>query len=256
MTDHHQNRRSVADVPLGTPLYKEVKRQITDSLRSGEWKPGEAIPAEKVLAQRFSVSVGTLRKAVDELTAENILIRHQGRGTFVPSHGRSRHYFFSFFHIVRQDGMQEFPSVQLVEFARRAADADTAAALGIAVGAKLITFTNRLSLQGEPIILDQISVPATLFPGLTERMLRDRTSTVYQFYQERFGISVVHADDRLRAASASDAQAQLLGVPEGSPLLLVVRIASSFRGQPVELRHSYVNTARHEYSVDLTERAD
>jgi GntR family transcriptional regulator len=68
---------------IGTTLYKEVKRQMLHALAAGEWNPGEAIPAEKRLCERFAVSIGTLRKAIDDLVAESILIRHQGRGTFV-----------------------------------------------------------------------------------------------------------------------------------------------------------------------------
>lgn len=238
------------EMSLGTHLYKEVKHKITESLRTGEWKPGDVIPSEKKLSERFAVSIGTVRKAVDELTAENMLIRHQGRGTFVASHGRGR-YFFSFFHIVRQDGHREFPTVELVEFEKRQADAKTAAALSIGVGDKVLCFTNRLSLQGDPVILDQIVVPATLFKTLTERKLRERRTTIYQLYQEQAGISVIRTADRVRATKADSGKARLLGVAAGHPLLLVVRVAHSFKDKPVELRHSYVNTDRYEYAVDL-----
>ena len=74
---------------IGLTLYKEVKRQMLESLASSEWAPGDAIPSEKLLCQRFGVSIGTLRKAIDELVAENLLIRHQGRGTFVALHNLS-----------------------------------------------------------------------------------------------------------------------------------------------------------------------
>ncbi len=234
----------------GNHLYKEVKHRILESLRTGEWKPGEAIPSEKKLGERFGVSIGTLRKAVDELSAENVLIRHQGRGTFVASHGRGR-YFFSFFHIVRQDGLREYPSVELVDFARGQADQATAAALDIGVGDKVLHYTNRLSLQGHAVILDEITVPAALFPRLSERALRERRSTVYQLYQELAGVSVIRTRERVRATKADPARARLLHVAAGHPLLLLVRIARSFKERPVELRHSYVCTDRHEYAVDL-----
>ena len=235
---------------LGTHLYKEVKHKILESLRTGEWKPGEVIPSEKKLGERFAVSIGTVRKAVDELSAENVLIRQQGRGTFVASHGRGR-YFFSFFHIVRQDGLREFPSVELIDFSRGQADAATASALDIHPGDKVWRYTNRLSLQGQVVILDEITVPVELFPRLSERMLRERRSTVYQLYQEHAGVNVIRTRERVRATKADAARARLLQVPVGHPLLLLVRIARSFKERPVELRHSYVNTALHEYAVDL-----
>lgn len=235
---------------LGTHLYKEVKHKILESLRTGEWKPGETIPSEKKLGERFDVSIGTLRKAVDELAAENVLIRRQGRGTFVASHGRGR-YFFSFFHIVRQDGLREFPGVELIDFARTHADAADAAALNLGVGDEVLRFTNRLSLQDHAVILDEITVPAALFPRLGERALRERQGTVYQLYQEQSGVQVLRTRERVRATKADAARARLLGVPNGHPLLLVLRVARSFNERPVELRRSYVNTAQHEYAVDL-----
>ena len=80
---------------LGSPLYEQVKQAVLAALAQGEWKQGDAIPPEKLLAERFGVSIGTLRKAIDELAAENILVRHQGRGTYVAAHTRNHHFFSS-----------------------------------------------------------------------------------------------------------------------------------------------------------------
>src|SRR5204863_6366732 len=122
-----------AAIPLQNPLYKEVKRQIMAELISGEWKPGTAIPAERRLSARFAVSIGTIRKAIDELVAENILIRQQGRGTFVATHNRDRLLFY-FFHIVGHDGTKQYPVVTLDTFARGKAEAGEAERLQIARG--------------------------------------------------------------------------------------------------------------------------
>src|SRR6187549_3208338 len=104
-------------VPLSGPLYKDVKRRLTESLTRGEWKPGEAIPAERALSERCGTSIGTVRRAIDELVAENILIRQQGRGTYVASHNRDRMLFY-FFHIVGRDGRREYPVVSLHSFVK------------------------------------------------------------------------------------------------------------------------------------------
>lgn len=239
-----------AGIALGMPLYKEVKRQITDSLRHGEWKPDTAIPSEKVLSERFGVSIGTVRKAVDELTAENLLIRHQGRGTYVASHSRDRQFFY-FFHIVRQDGVKEYPRVELVQFGKGKADALEARKLGIAPGARVFRFTNRLSIGDAPVIVDEIVLPETLFPGLTEKRLRERPSTLYHFYQQSYSVTVVRTEDRLRAVPASELHAGILGLAPGDALLQIVRTALSFRDQPVEFRRSYVNTRDYEYFKEM-----
>jgi GntR family transcriptional regulator len=237
-------------VPLTTPLYREVKRQLMAALSNGEWKPGDAIPAERRLAERYGISIGTVRRAIDELVAENMLIRQQGRGTFVASHNRDRLLFY-FFHVVPQNGAKEYPVVRLLGFARGKADKLASETLAIAIGEPIFRFRNLLSLSGEPVIVDDIAVSAARFPGMTERAIRDRPSTVYNLYQDAFSISVVRTVERLRATTADDDIAPLLHVAPGAPLLQVRRVALTYSDVPVELRISHVNTAHHEYWSEL-----
>lgn len=231
---------------LGIPLYKGVKRELIESVRRGDWNPGDVIPSETKLCERFEVSMGTVRKAVDELSAEGFLIRQQGRGTFVASHSRDR-YLFAFFHVVRQDGHKEYPNVKLVEFEKVKADRLTAAMLRVDTGSRLFRFVNKLELSGTPVVIDEVLLPERLFSQLTEKTLRERTATLYQLYQEYFGVTVIRTQERLRAIKADAFKAGLLGVTAGDPLLQVIRIALSFRDKPVELRYSYVDTRCHEY---------
>jgi GntR family transcriptional regulator len=235
---------------LEGPLYKEMKRRLTDALTQGEWKPGEAIPAERRLSERFRISVGTVRKAIDELVAENILIRQQGRGTFVARHNRDREVFY-FFHVVPEHGPKLYPDVQLQSFARAKADRATAEALAIEPGDAVFRIRNVLRLGDAPVICDDITLPAVRFVGLTERRLRERRSTIYNLYQEAFGISVVKTRERLRATCASATTAELLRVQSGAPLLQISRTALTYRDAPVEYRVSLVNTARHEYWSEI-----
>ena len=232
------------------PLYKEVKRLLTQSLAAGEWQAGVALPSETRLAERFRVSIGTVRKAIDELVAERILVRHQGRGTYVASHN-ARRMLFHFFHIVPAGGGKEQPETELLSFERAKADADSAARLDIAPGAPVFRIRNLLRLAGKAVVLDEITLPAARFPRLSEKVFRERDSTIYQLYQERYGINVVRSAERLGAALADRSSAKLLGVPAGSPLLRIKRTALTYHNVPVELRTSLVNTAEHEYFSDL-----
>jgi GntR family transcriptional regulator len=236
--------------PLRAPLYRDIERRLTDALTHGEWKPGTAIPPERRLAARFGISLGTLRRAVDELVAANILIRQQGRGTFVARHTRDREAFH-FLRIVPGRGPKAYPDVRLVAFARGKAGPDVAAALAVAPGASLFRIRNVLWLGTAPVIVDDIALSAARFAGLTERAFRERGSTIYRFYEEAFGISVVRTRERLRATRADAVAARLLDVPNGSPLLAIRRIAQSYRDVPVEYRISRVDTARHEYWADI-----
>jgi len=237
-------------IPLHNPLYKEVKRQIMAELINGDWKPGNAIPAEKKLSERFSVSIGTIRKAIDELVAENILIRQQGRGTFVASHNRDRLLFY-FFHIVGHDGTKQYPVVTLDAFARGRAEADEADKLGIVRGDPVFRIRNILKLGNLPVILDELTLDQKRFPGLTEKQFVGRPNTIYNLYQDAFGVSVVRTQERLRAILADSQNARLLRVPLKAPLLRISRIAYSYQDRPVELRISTVNTERHEYWSEI-----
>ncbi len=233
-------------VPLGSPLYEQVKQAVLAALAQGEWKQGDAIPPEKQLAERFGVSIGTLRKAIDELAAENILVRHQGRGTYVAVHTRN-HHFFKFFRIVGQDGSKSYPTTELLRFRRVKASAVAREKLELPAGAYVFEFLNVLSLNGDVVMADDVCLPESRFPGLLEAHLRERTSTLYALYQDLFGVNVIATDERLRTCLAERTHARCLGVAEGSALLEIRRIAFSYNRQPVEWRVSRVNTERYEY---------
>lgn len=231
---------------VGLTLYKEVKRQMLASLAAKEWTSGDAIPSEKQLCLRFGVSIGTLRKAIDELVAANILIRHQGRGTFVAVHNRGPH-LFRFFNVVRHDGQKSYPTLALKAFTKTKADKVAGEKLGIAAGSEVFQFINVRSLSGEPVLVDEITLPETLFPGMSEEQLRDRPSTLYNLYQEVYGLNVIRIEERVRATLATAAYAELLAIEPGTPLLQIHRVAFSYNDKPIEYRVSYVNTQRFEY---------
>jgi GntR family transcriptional regulator len=231
-------------------LYQQVRARLIEAISAGEWRAGQSIPTEAQLAAGFGVAIGTVRKAVDSLVAEQALVRRQGKGTFVTAHDGSR-LMFHFFHIVARDGAKVYPEVRTVEFRRARADAAAAAALAIAPADKVIVIRNVLALDGAPVIVDDITLPAELYPGLTEKIFRARDNTIYQLYQSRYGINVLHTDERLRVASAARDVAQHLGVAAGAALLEIRRVALTFRDRPVELRLSRVNTARHDYHNTL-----
>jgi GntR family transcriptional regulator len=232
--------------PTGTPLYLQVKHAVLDALASGEWKQGEAIPSEKVLSGRFDVSIGTLRKAIGELVDENILVRHQGRGTFVAIHARNQH-FFKFFRVVGHDGKKSYPTTQLHRFRRIRASKEAREKLQLSASSHVFEFVNVLSLDGEKTIVDVITVPEALFRGLSAEQLQARESTLYSFYQNAFGINIIAATEHVRIVAAEPEFAELLGLSLPHPLLQIRRIAYSYNGQPIEWRLSHVNTDAHEY---------
>lgn len=234
------------------PLYKEVKLALTRVLSSGNVGPGEAIPTEKQLCEQYGVSIGTIRKAIDELVAEKVLVRQQGRGTFLVSHTPER-MLNRFWRVVGRNGVREIPIVQTLSFKRTVADATMASALDISKGDTVFSIVNLQILGGAPVVLDEIIIPQALFPQLTEQALRTRDTTIYGYYQEAFGITIINIFDKLSAISADELVAERLSIDVGQPLIKVQRIAYTFDRRPVELRYSLIQTENYEYhnTMDL-----
>lgn len=243
--------RPIPPGAVGIPLYRVVKRSLLVGIESGRYAAGKPLPSEAALAESFGVSIGTLRRGVDELVAEHILVRRQGRGTFVALHSADR-FLFQFFHVERGDGFRESPQVELVSFERIRVEEEAAHALRLKAGEPALQIDNRLLLQGRAVIHDRLTLPALLFKGLTEKRFRDRTSTIYHLYQTEFGITVTHAQERARAVGADRLATRMLGLAPGAPVMQVRRTALTFGDKPVEYRVSTINTAQHEYVRSLS----
>lgn len=246
----------IADA-AGVPLYRQVKRALIKLVESGRYAPADCLPSESIIANTLKVSIGTLRKAVDELVMENVLVRRQGKGTFVAMHNNDR-FLFQFFHVEKRalDPSQEheYPAVECVLFEKSRATDDEAVALGVRLGDPVFRVGNRLKLSGRPVVYDRLAVSALTFKGLTEKRFVERLSTVYHLYQRDFGITVLRAQERARAASASRDVSRILGVTPGLPVLEVHRIALTFGDKPVEYRVSTINTQNHDYVSLLSKR--
>ena len=239
--------------PAFSPLYQQIKSLILGSLRSGEWKPGEVIPSEIDLATRFRVSQGTVRKAIDELAAENLLLRRQGKGTFVATHAEQQ-VQFRFLRLVPNSGARgsEGPAQRdIVECRRARASTDVAKALVLRTGDAVLQIRRVLGFGGAPVILEDIWLPAAPFKGLTAERLASYKGPTYALFETEFNVRMVRAEEKVRAISATVSQAELLGVTLGTPLLSVERIAYTYQSEPMELRRGYYRTDTHYYQNDM-----
>lgn len=240
--------------PAFSPLYQQIKSLILNSLRLGEWKPGEAIPSEMELATRFRVSQGTVRKAIDELAGENLLTRRQGKGTFVATHAE-QHVQFRFLKLVPDSGTpgSEGPAQrEIVECRRARASADIARALALRTGDAVLQARRVLSFAGTPTILEDIWLPAAPFKGLTAERLTNYHGPMYALFETEFNVRMVRAEEQIRAEPASDGREILLQVAPGTPLLSVERIAYTYKDIPMELRRGYYRTDSHHYHNTLS----
>lgn len=239
--------------PAFSPLYQQIKGLILNSLQQGEWKPGEAIPSEMELAARFRVSQGTVRKAIDELAAENLVMRRQGKGTFVATHAEQQvQYRFLKLLPDTGDARVEGPAQRLVIECRRVrATADVARALALRSGDPVIQAKRILSFAGLPTILEDIWLPGQAFKGLSTEQMTNYPGPTYAMFEIEYGVRMVRAEERLRAVLPDEDQAKLLQVTTATPLLSVERIAYTYNDVPMELRRGLYRTDTHHYRNEL-----
>ncbi len=243
--------RKAAVSPTFSPLYRQIKELMVRALGAGEWAPGAAIPSESELAVRFGVSQGTVRKAIDEMAAENLLVRRQGKGTFVASHNDPRS-FYRFLRLTPDDGQVRQARSEPLACRQEEASAAVARVLQIPVGDPVLVLERLLRFDGDPVVLDEIFLPASIFSGLTLEMLRQSERSLYSFFESQFGVRMIRAEERLRAVPADAEAASLLGVPDGAPLLLVERVAYTYGDRPVEWRRGRYATRNYHYFNELS----
>jgi GntR family transcriptional regulator len=245
---------ATSPTPAFSPLYQQIKALILQSLQAGEWKPGDLIPSEVELAARFKVSQGTVRKAIDELAADNLLLRRQGKGTFVATHAE-QHIQYRFLRLHPDEGTVESvgPATRDILGCRRVrVNAEVAAALQLRSGDPVVQVSRVLSFQGTPTILEDLWLPGTAFRGLTLETLVAHAGPMYALFETQFGVRMVRAEERIKAVAASATAAERLQVAPGTPLLSVERLAYTYNGVPMELRRGLYRTDRHHYRNELS----
>ncbi|TAH41062.1 MAG: GntR family transcriptional regulator [Betaproteobacteria bacterium] len=238
------------DAPTFSPLYRQIKALILQALEAGEWRPGQAIPSEQELASRFNVSQGTVRKAIDEMAADNLLVRKQGKGTYVASHNDPR-AMFRFLRLVPIDGNLSQPQSLPLDCWRAKAGQEASRMLCIEPGAPIIIIRRLLKFGAKPTVIDEIYLPGDLFQGLNLEVLQDWNGSLYSLFESRFGMRMIRAQERIRAVAADRAAAEALKVAEGTPLLSVERVTYTYGDKPVEWRRGLYSTAEHFYLNEL-----
>ena len=241
---------SASPGPAFSPLYQQIKLLITRSLQQGEWKPGEAIPAETDLAARYRVSQGTVRKAIDELATENLLVRRQGKGTFVATHAEEQ-IQYRFLRLAPDDGGPRGMARHFIDCKRIRPPAPVARALDLKGAEGAILVRRTLLQDARPVVFDEIWLPASMFKGLTAERLTDNVGPMYGLFEAEFGVRMIRAEEKIRAVAADAAAAEVLAVAPGTPLLSVERLSFTYGDRPVELRRGLYRTDRHHYRNTL-----
>jgi GntR family transcriptional regulator len=236
-------------LPGNGPLYQQIKKLIVERIVDGTWQPGDRLPSEPQLGREVGASQGTVRKALDDLVADNLVIRHQGRGTYVSTHTAQRE-LFHFFHLVDRNGNKQLPvNSRLIECLRRRATRAEADRLKLSPSAFVIAIQRVRDLNETPVIFETIILPSARFPGFGQD--DNIPNELYQLYEQEFGITIQKATENLRAVSASRNEARALGLTAGTPILEIDRLAETLDGTPVEWRISRCDSHTHSYLSEI-----
>jgi len=230
------------------PLYAQVKAIVLARITDGDWPPGTALPAEMELARELGVSQGTVRKALDALTAEQVVVRRQGSGTYVAEHTPA-HMLFRFFNIYDESGAQVLPDSELARVATGEASAAERRRLELGEGAKVIRISRIRTRAGRPFMDDRIVLPEVLFPGLAQEA--QMPNTLYDLFQKRYRIHVARTEEQVTAVAATARLAERLEVTAGTPLLAIDRVTFDLSGRRIEWRLSHAHLDRAHYFARL-----
>lgn len=230
------------------PLYRQVKERLVRRIAAGQWQAGQLIPSEFQIADELGVSQGTVRKALDEMTGDRLLVRRQGRGTFVAAHDEAR-ILFQFFKLRRDGGANEFPDSEVIDVGRAKASGETSVKLALAKSDIVVIVKRIRSLGGKKVVSEHIVVPAARFPGIEKS--DPVPNNLYGLYAERYGVTIARATETLKAIVCPHEDAALLGVKPGTPVLAIDRIGIDLSGRPVEWRLSLCRTDQFHYLSDL-----
>ncbi len=234
------------------PLYAQVRAALVERLISKVWSPGSMLPSEFRIAEELGVSQGTVRKALDEMAASGLLVRKQGRGTFV-AEAADNEVLFRFYRLVPngQDGLSAkgFPESIFLERKRARANSREQTIFQIG-GTETVWRLQRIrSVNAEPVLWEELVLPSSSFPDIEQ--VDPLPNNIYQLYSSRFGIIVAHVHEELRAVNASAAVAGHLGIAEGTALLEIDRRAVALDGQTIEWRTSLCHTKNMHYRNEL-----
>jgi GntR family transcriptional regulator len=238
----------MTDMPGYRPLYRQVYDIIVRRVAQGTWRPGTCLPSEQSLAREMGVSQGTMRKVLDALTAENLLERRQGKGTFLAESTQER-ALFRFFRLARRGGKRLTPERTDETAKVRVATGAERAKLDLARGARVVEIVRTRLIEKTPAIRELIILPAALFPGIEKRPALP--NSLYSLYQSEYGINIVAAHEELSAQRATAQDQRLLEIPKGDPILVIERLAVSLQDRKVEWRLSRVRSGDLVYAVTL-----
>lgn len=231
------------------PLYEQVKKDILKRIIAGDWSPGSFLPNEFVLAKQYGVSQGTLRKALNELTAEKHLVRYQGKGTAV-SIIEDDKFLFPFFFLSRRDNKYIPPVSQIASIIKINAPADIASHLQINENDEILEIKRIRILENECVINETVYISLKITGDICFEQ-NQLPNTLYIYYQNKCGIKIHRVTEDIEAVLPDSDDVKKLKIPKTQPVMKISRTSYDIQDRIVEYRISKINTKNYIYHASL-----
>ena len=238
----------LTESPALRPLYVQIRDVLTRRIAAGIWRSGEMLPSEARIAADLGVSQGTVRKALDEMAADHVVARRQGKGTFVAGFDEAR-LVSQFLRLKPDSGAALYPSSRLLSLVPARATPRERKVLALGRGEEVLRVRRLRLLDGTPVTLELIVMSRARFGALESEPF---PHNLYEAYAERFGVMIRGGQDRIKAAAASPEEAEALALAPGQPVLAIERVTMAMNDTPVEWRRSICTTERWHYDGGLT----
>jgi GntR family transcriptional regulator len=234
----------------GQSRYGWLAAALRARILQGEWAPGDAIPPESALAPSYSVALGTMRQAIALLVDDGLLERRQGKGTFVKA-GLGGASMLRFFRFRPVGELQAAPASRILSRKQRAATATDLLAFGLDAGARVLVLERLRSIDGQPCLLETLTLPLPLFEPLAELDTAGWDDLLYPMYQRLCGVVVHRAEDQLSFDVLNATQARRLRLDTGHACVRVRRRAYDIGGRCIELRSTLGDAFAFEYTAQV-----
>jgi len=248
-----QSARLNTNIDRASPLpyYVQLKTALAEAIESGQWVPGDRIPSEPELCTMFGVSRTVVRQALKDMTYQGLVVREKGKGTFVAepkiSSGSLVHSLVGFYQDMAERG--QAPVTRVLEQAIEPAGAKLATALGLESTTPVIKLVRLRFVQDEPIVLVTSYLPYDLCPELVNADLSEQS--LYAFLKSAYGLSVASGRRRIESVAAGEAEARLLNIEEGAPLLKLDSVSYLQDGTPLEYFHGAFRGDRSRFEIEI-----
>jgi GntR family transcriptional regulator len=224
------------------PLYAQLKEQIIAVIARGDLAPGDQIPSQRLLCERYGMSHMTVRRAISELLNEGVLYAIPGKGLYVTERKQDAEpLLIGFSEDMARRGMAASSQVLAAEIV--GASTVLASALRVSVGTPLVHLRRLRLADGEPMAIQSSYLPHALCPGLLAHDLG--SGSLFAMLRNVYHLGMADGTTVVEAALADAEQSRLLGLRLPAPVLIIEQLTYLDSGQAIEFVRSAYRADRY-----------